>query len=217
MSAADYPYKELLLGCGRRREKMFAPLGRENLDPQTGKFRWHCLITLDHNETVRPDILCDLNAIPWTPLEWFQRPGQPFKVESLFQHGIEFRNNTFDEIHAYEVFEHLGSQGDAEAFFAHFYEVWRLLKPGGYFYATVPSRYSPWLWGDPSHRRAILPESLVFLDQRQYRAQCDIPNPTPMSDFRPIWKGDFDVLDKRDNQSMFWFALQAIKPARLKK
>src|SRR3546814_6014455 len=75
----------------------------------------------------------------------------------------------FDEVHAYEVLEHLGSQGDFRSFFAHFGEIYRALKDGGILFATVPAWDSVWAWADPSHRRVIAPETLVFLDQTQYR------------------------------------------------
>ena len=48
------------------------------------------LVTLDINPDCKPSVVADLNC--WTDL--------PFKAD------------TFDEIHAYEVLEHVGKQGD---------------------------------------------------------------------------------------------------------
>jgi hypothetical protein len=192
-------YRELLIGCGRARKKLYTA------DP-THPRSWRAPrgpVTLDINRSVNPDLWCDLNATP--PWRAQSRGDGPFH---------EMLGDYWDEIHAYQVLEHLGSQGDAHAFFAHFSEIWRLLKPQGYLVASVPSRFSPWLWGDPSHRRAILTESLVFLDQSEYIKQCDVPHPTPMSDFRDIYRADFRIVAREDNRMDHVFVLQAVKPSR---
>lgn len=188
------PYRELLLGCGRARDKRLVPPGSLST--------WQGLVTLDNNPDVKPDILCDLDN---TAFKW---------RDARDRHAEPLEGDSFDEIHAYEVLEHLGSQGNYRAFFHHFSEIWRLLKPNGYLCATVPSRYSGWLWGDPSHSRAILPESLSFLDQSEYVRQCDSLRPTHMSDFRFIYKADFRCVDKAENRESFMFILQAVKPSR---
>lgn len=190
-------FRELLLGCGHSRVKRL-----QSLD---GNPHWHGLVTLDYNENCDPDIVCNLNLIPW---KCTNAEHSHFPLPELL--GSDY----YDEIHAYEILEHLGQQGDADSFFATFGEIWRILKPGGILYATVPSRFSPWLWGDPSHRRAILPETLVFLDQSEYVRQLDGPEKTPMSDFRSIWKGDFRIRKANDNRETFAFALEAVKPSR---
>lgn len=206
-------HRELLLGCGHARDKRLGLPGE--------KLQWRGLVTLDRNWNVGSDLICDLNGVPWTAalgpeavspysddgtamIDFFSDP--PHQIKADF----------FDEVHAYEVLEHLGSQGDAAAFFACFTEIWRVLKSGGHLFATVPSRYSPWLWGDPSHRRAILPEALVFLNQLEYIKQCDGPVKTPMSDFRDIYKADFDIVASHDNQVTHMFCLKAVKPSRIK-
>ena len=154
-------------------------------DPIIGRDEWSELTTLDIVASHKPDVLWDLEEYPW-PLE----------------------NSSFDEIHAYEVLEHLGQQGDAESFFRCFGEIWRILRPRGKLMATCPAPGSPWVWGDPSHRRQISPESLVFLSQAEYAKQV---GKTPMSDFREIWRGDFETIwyDVRDDT--FGFVLRALK------
>jgi len=146
---------------------------------------WRDLTTLDNVAEHEPDVLWNLNEYPWP-----------------------FEDNTFDEVHAYEVLEHLGQQGDAVSFFATFSEIWRVLKRNGRLMATCPAPGSPWVWGDPSHTRQISPESLVFLSQRQYREQVGV---TPMSDFRHIYKANFEPawIDVRNDT--FAFSLRAIK------
>lgn len=210
---------ELLLGCGRRRDKrVFVPGARRAPDA------WQGLVTLDINPAVEPDLQCDLNgSTPWYVWQLnfaTEYLSDKYKIagNSINQITYELQSDYWDEIHAYEVLEHLGQQGDAHSFLAHFSEIWRLLKPDGYLCATVPSRYSPWLWGDPSHRRAILPESLVFLDQEQYAIQCDGAS-TSMSDFRQSYGywADFRLIDQHDDRkNTFTFILQAVKPSRRK-
>jgi len=146
---------------------------------------WTELVTCDYNDYHKPDVLWDLNKTPWP-----------------------WRDDTFDEVHAYEVFEHLGQQGDYHAFFEQFTEVWRILKPGGLFCATVPALDSKWLWGDPSHTRVITAQSLTFLNQQEYRDQV---GKTPMSDFRDIYKADLRLIWEHTQDYTFLFVLQAHK------
>lgn len=189
-------YRELLIGCGHARDKR---LGKPN-EP----LAWQDLTTLDAYANCRPDIIWNLNQTPWCcPI--------PDPVTENGTRNVPMSDNSFDEIHAYEVLEHLGHQGNAIEFFAHFYEIWRLLKPGGFLFATVPSRYSPWAWGDPSHTRVIQQETLVFLDQTQYIKQA---GKTSMSDFRHLWKGDFEIYASDDNHVNHIFCLRAVKPIR---
>lgn len=58
-----------------------------------GYENWEDLTTLDIDPDAKPDVLWDLNTRP-----------------------LPFFNNTFDEIHAYEVLEHVGQQGIGAGF-----------------------------------------------------------------------------------------------------
>lgn len=179
---------EILLGCGPNRDRRIDVGGRTT---------WSKLVTLDWNPAHKPDVVHDLEVLPY-----------PFEAD------------TFAEIHAYEVLEHLGQQGDFRAFFAQFSELWRILKPGGVLAATCPSWASIWAWGDPSHRRVLTTGSLVFLDQAQYVRQVDgIGGPrTSMSDFRFCYRADFQAVPgtvHEDTESLR-FQIRAIKPSRWK-
>lgn len=209
------PYRELLLGCGHSREK--------RLHPVAGHETWSNLVTVDANSDVHPDVVTDLNGRPEWEFEGGNiRPGL-LATRGLFEQPLYFKDrrfrfaeNSFDEIHAYEVLEHLGSQGEPVSFFGLFSEIYRVLTPGGWFCATVPSRFSGWLWGDPSHTRVICAESLIFLDQSEYHRQLDGEHPTSMSDFRYLYQADFDVSKgfRQDNKRHFMFTIQAVKPSR---
>jgi hypothetical protein len=53
---------------------------------------------------------------------------------------------------------------------------------------------------------------LVFLDQTEYARQI---GQTSMTDFRWLWKGDFELVGASDDDAHFRFALKAHKPARV--
>lgn len=146
------------------------------------------LTTMDHDPNCGADVIHDLDQYPWP-----------------------FADDSFDEIGAFCVLEHLGTQGDYRSFFALFAEIYRVLKPGGHLFAICPSRHSAWAWGDPSHTRLIQPETLVFLDQTEYTRQV---GKTSMTDFRWLWSGDFEVVASEDDGKDHKFALKAHKPAR---
>jgi len=169
--------RELLIGCGNSREK--------KVNGSWGTTDWSNLTTLDIDPSCKPDVVWDLaNPEP-----------------------LPFDDNTFDEIHAYEVLEHCGRQGDWKFFFAQFYDLWRILKPDGLLVATVPMWDSPWAWGDPGHTRIITKGSLIFLDQREY-AQLGT---TPMTDYRPWWKGNFEPFAAIEKGDTYGFILKAKK------
>lgn len=162
---------------------------RDKLIWTDGQEYWEDLTTLDINPDAEPDVEWDLNRIP-----------------------LPFDDNSFDEIHAYEVLEHVGSQGDFRFFFDQFADFWRILRPGGVVAASVPAPGSPWVWGDPSHTRHLPPTCLAFLDQDEYRKQVGV---TAMSDFRRFYKADFVKTFHKIENDTFFFVLTAIKPARL--
>lgn len=187
-------YRELLLGCGNSRERRILCPGVEYHAP------WKNLTTLDIDPECDPDIVFDLSTLIE---EWIPDKSSAFGEEQFLQ------SDTFDEIHAYEVLEHCGAQGDYKLFFAQFREFWRVLKPGGYFCATVPNWNSIWAWGDPSHTRVISKASLVFLSKAQYAHQV---GRTAMSDFRSLMGDmDFEIVRTRTIGEQFEFVLRAIK------
>lgn len=171
---------ELLLGCGSARKRLIHVDRRE---------QWSHLVTLDYNADHRPDVVHDLEVLPYP-----------------------FADDAFDELHAYEVLEHLGRQGDWRAFFAQFSEMWRILKPGGALAVTCPSWRSQWAWGDPSHTRVITVGTLSFLSQAEYTKQVGI---TTMSDFRFCYKADFQGEWAKETTDELRFVLRAVKPSRI--
>jgi predicted SAM-dependent methyltransferase len=139
-------------------------------------------VRLDMNKDHNPDVVWNLNDRP-----------------------LPFANNEFDEIHAYEVLEHVGQQGDYEGFFKEFEEYYRILKPGGRIYGSVPRWDSMWATADPSHTRVISEGTLVFLSQDQYELQVGV---TAMSDFRSIYKANFVTMYTERNGENLFFVLE---------
>ena len=150
-----------------------------------GTFDKLTTVTLDIDPNCQPDVTWDLEKLP-----------------------LPFDDNYFDSIHAYDVLEHTGQQGDYKFFFAQFSEFWRILKPGGILCGEVPGYNCLGSWGDPSHKRIINEMTLVFLSQKQYEIQV---GKTPMSDYRYLYKADFDIIHSEPGKDKFVYALKAVK------
>jgi hypothetical protein len=127
---------------------------------------------------------------------------------------LDYRDSFFDEIHAYHMLQQIGVAGDTKAFFGVFIDIWRVLKPGGHLYATVPSPCSDWLWGDPGNVRAITPATITFLQQPQYDKQVGV---TAMTDYRHLYRCDFEPELLQDDTRELRIILRAIKPSRCTK
>lgn len=134
---------------------------------------------VDIDRNTNPDILWDLNKLP-----------------------LPFENDEFDEIHAYDVLEHLGTQGDINRFFYEFSEYYRILKNDGMFFISCPGYNTKWAWGDPGHTRIMTKETFTYLNQGLYNIQV---GKTQMTDYRDKWKGNFQLvqalLADNDNDS----------------
>lgn len=147
--------------------------------------RWYNLTTCDFDPNCGADVIHDLEVLPYP-----------------------FQDNEFEQVHAYEVLEHTGQQGDFRFFFGQFYEIWRILTPNGLLVLTCPKWNSAWAWGDPSHKRIIGREALTFLSQAQYKEQIGKTN---MTDFRWLWKGDFEMVSAGDFGESNAYVLRAVK------
>jgi cyclopropane fatty-acyl-phospholipid synthase-like methyltransferase len=139
---------------------------------------WTQLVTLDMNPDTKPDIVHDLEHFPYP-----------------------IGDNFVDEIHAYEVLEHIGVQGDWRFFFRQFDEFARILKPNGLLFSTSPSSTSPWVWGDPGHTRYMGPEVFLFLDRSIYDQQI---GKTAMTDYRSSFTSNWErvFIDDRNGTSI---------------
>ena len=143
--------------------------------------------TIDDNPQCNPTFLQDLNETPWMP-------------------NKHIHCHKYDEVHAYEVLEHLGRQGNAYEFFATFAQIWWALKKGGLLFASCPSWKSIWAWGDPSHTRIINAGTLTFLMRDEYKKQL---GKTAMSDYRNLLVGDWELVRHHDDGESYRFVLRA--------
>lgn len=165
--------KILLLGAGGKKKPEIDLPGEK-----------YSVITLDNNPIHKPDILADLELLPYY---WAQ-------------------DGEYDEVHAYEILEHTGQLGDWKFFFEQFNEFHRMLKKGGYFVASVPAYNGMWAFGDPGHKRVINHGSLTFLTQSHYEKGV---GKTAMSDYRFVYKADFQIELQAYDDPIFKFILRA--------
>jgi len=140
---------------------------------------WQDVITLDMTSENEPDVVWNLEDMP-----------------------LPFEDESFDEIHAYEVLEHIGKQGDWKFFFKQFDEFSRILRPGGHVFATTPMWDSIWAWSDPGHTRVISQGNLLFLDRDRYNRAA------VMTDYRPYFKCDFEIIHAKEFDERFTFILR---------
>lgn len=156
--------KVLLLGCGKVRKRNIRFSGGSD------DFSGDDLTTIDMDPSSNPDIVMDLGVVP--------------NGDSL-----PFSNDVFDEIHAYDILEHIGSIGDWRGFFNEFGEYHRVLKSGGLFHILVPIGEDAFV--DPGHARFFHQNHFFFLSQTFYKNQdC---SSTTRTDYRWYWKKDFKI------------------------
>lgn len=176
--------RALILGAGTQKPtRRISLLGSSEFFDEKDE-----VITLDMNDALSPNVVFDLSMLH-------------------LGGGLPFLNNYFDEIHAYEVLEHVGQQGDWLGFFREWKDYWRILKPGGTFHGSSPRYDSIWLWGDPGHTRCMDARTFaVLLSQKHYEEGV---GKSTMSDYRAWWPKPYSfkalaVEVPADNESTFY-------------
>jgi hypothetical protein len=171
-----------MLGAGHSKpiRRLTAPTSAPDFET-----KW---ITLDINSKAKPDFIFDLEEL---------EKGKHLPVG----------DGSIDEIHAYEILEHFGRQGDFRGFFATFRAFWQALNLDGLVLGTCPSLQSKWAWGDPGHTRVLSENSFSFLRKVHYEQLGQ----TASSDYRsyvaPYW---WELDHSLDDGNNFVFALRKV-------
>ena len=163
--------KYLILGCGNSLDKRISFSSDKGNDSPEREFDGD-VTTVDNTTAVNPDILADLDILPY-----------------------DFGKD-YDEIHAYEVLEHCGSQGDGEFFFGQFNEFHKMLKPDGLMMITVPVWNTVVAWGVPDHKRVMPINLFSFLEERYY----ENVGKRGYADYRHLIEGFWEILFYREEE-----------------
>lgn len=121
------------------------------------------VVTLDADPNLNPDIICTLGL-----------------------DRIPLPDDSIDVAVAMHVLEHIGQQGQTDAWFFFWEELYRVLRKNGQLHFESPLYSSVWCWADPQHCRALSPTAFLFFDQDSYRIKNSRITPYRIKcDFRP--------------------------------
>ena len=185
----------LLLGCGNSHDKRIQFKGDEQLGPGS-----------PHKEFTDYARL-HLHDLDRELAEKYAGDVESFTLHDLNELPYPWQDGAFDEIHAYEVLEHCGRQGDGKFFFDQFNEFWRMLKPGGYFMLSVPMWDAEVAWGVPDHCRVLPPGIFSYLTEDYY---ADVGRPG-FGDYRRFLKGQYwQAIAKHESEEQLHAVLRKV-------
>lgn len=96
-----------------------------------------------------------------TNLDMVQMPGVDVQ-HNLDVFPYPFDDNTFDEVNARDVLEHVDNLVGVMN------EIWRIMKPGATLWIRGPhGAYPEQVWRDPTHRRAFVPGTFDNWDPKK--------------------------------------------------
>jgi SAM-dependent methyltransferase len=198
----DLKKEVLLLGCGNLHDKRITFGGDEDGENLIGPgspypaFNQYARLHLhDFDEGLRDKFMN-------------QPEYASFTLHDLNELPYPWPDNYFDEIHAYEVLEHCGSQGDGDFFFGQFNEFWRMLKDDGYFMLSVPAWDAEVAWGVPDHRRVMPPGLFGFLSKEYYE---QVGEKSGYGDYRHFLDGRYWLpIAKHESEEQFHCVLRKV-------
>mgnify|MGYP001219041610 CR=1 FL=1 len=116
-----------------------------------------------------------------------QHDKEHFREANLFSEKIPFESNYFDSVSAYDFIEHIPRVINAKTdnsvrfgFIEVMYEIWRVLKPGGIFFASTPCYPNPEVFVDPTH--------VNFITDKTHNYFCGDPPLAKIYGFRGQFK-----------------------------
>jgi len=117
-------------------------------------------------------------------------------VWDLNKRPLPFEDETFDELAAYDVLEHLGTLGDWKGYFDEMAEYHRILKKGGTFGIIVPIGEEA--FSDPGHTRVFHANHFGFLNQKFYAENQALKSPA--TDYTWYWKLNFETIHYHNHE-----------------
>lgn len=147
--------------------------------------------------------------VEWTTLDWYVPADIKVNLWTLarLSNVSDILEGPYNEIHAYEVLEHFGEQGNVSHFFNTFNNLWDVLVPEGLLIGSSPGGFGKWVWGDPGHTRMISHEQLGFLTKEHYKQL----GKTTSSDYRDLLDGHWwEILHSDSEPNKFEFALKKV-------
>ena len=136
-----------------------------------------------------PEIKLDLGC-GQTPIAGFEgvdlhAPNAKHRVHLWNGEPWPWPDSSVSELHASHVIEHIDAAylpNGKDAFLWFFDEAWRVLKPGGTFKLVWPALQNVRAFQDPTHRRFIPLQTMMYLDKNwremqkleHYLGACDL-------------------------------------------
>ncbi len=139
------------------------------------------------------------------------RPEVTYKQANLAIEPIPFEDDTFDSISAFDFIEHVPRQlyrdgAIVTPFMDLMDEVWRVLKPGGLFYAVTPAFPHADAFKDPTHVNIITDEThTYFCGKNSYGRNYGF-----VGDFKPLRVEWVDQKNAHTADTSFRKTLRAI-------
>jgi predicted SAM-dependent methyltransferase len=132
---------------------------------------------VDVEPKCNPDEVVNLEVIPW-----------------------QYEDNFFDQIHAYNILEHLGST--PQIFTNVMKEMYRVSTYGAIWNIQVPHHRCDLYWDDYTHVRVLTPKTFRMFDQ-QFNLQT-IERKLSESTFGLYHNMDIEVTDVQYNITRYW-------------
>ena len=143
----------------------------------SGQWKLEGYVNVDRSPESAPDRVVDLEQLPWP-----------------------FEDGSAEEVVMSHVLEHLGES--TTVYFGILKELYRICRPGAEVKITVPHPRHDTFLIDPTHVRAILPESMALLSKKR-NLECKAKgiSDTPLGLYLDV---DFEVVEVSQLLDPLW-------------